>query len=176
MFGQEPAEYEKLDDVSKAFEPFAALWVTADTWLKKEKEWLDGPFNAIDADECEMLVQDSFKTMFKQARNFKNKGIEGCAAVAEALKAKIEIFKPYVPVVKGLRNPGMRDRHWDNLAEKLAVTQGKPYVAIDPETLTLTEAVNDLKLHDESVLPTVLSVAEVRQMHHPRAGWSNHFQ
>ena len=40
-------------------------------------EWLDGKFIDIPADELEQIVTDSYKTMFKQARQFKNKGIEG---------------------------------------------------------------------------------------------------
>ena len=28
---------------------------------------------------------------------------------------KIEEFKPFIPLIQGLRNPGMRSRHWDQV-------------------------------------------------------------
>ena len=33
--------------------------------------------------------------------------------MAQEIKQEIEDFKPYIPLIQGLRNPGMRQRHWD---------------------------------------------------------------
>lgn len=33
--------------------------------------------------------------------------------VASEIKEKIEEFRPYIPLIQGLRNPGMRNRHWE---------------------------------------------------------------
>ena len=37
----------------------------------------------------------------------------GVIDVAQQIKQDIEEFKPYIPLIQGLRNPGMRQRHWD---------------------------------------------------------------
>jgi len=37
----------------------------------------------------------------------------GVIDVAQEIKQSIEEFKPYIPLIQGLRNPGMRQRHWD---------------------------------------------------------------
>lgn len=37
----------------------------------------------------------------------------GVGEVAVAVEHRIEAFKPYIPLIQGLRNPGMRQRHWD---------------------------------------------------------------
>jgi len=37
----------------------------------------------------------------------------GVIDVAQQIKQEIEEFKPYIPLIQGLRNPGMRQRHWD---------------------------------------------------------------
>ena len=42
--------------------------------------------------------------------------------VAETVKGWIGEFQPFVPLIQALRNPGMRDRHWDQLSEKLGFT------------------------------------------------------
>ena len=36
--------------------------------------------------------------------------------VATEIKGLIEDFKPYIPLIQGLRNPGMRSRHWDQVS------------------------------------------------------------
>ena len=161
LFGKEPEDYEELADTAKEFVPYVELWVTADEWLKNEDKWLNGPFNEIDADECEETTTTSFKTMFKYARTFTNKGITGCATVATTIRDQIDKFRPFVPVVTALRGPGMRDRHWNQLAEKIAITSGKPMEQIDVEGLTLKKATADMKLHEESLMPSVLAVSEV---------------
>lgn len=33
------------------------------------------------------------------------------------MKAKVDEFKPYVPLAVALRKEGMKDRHWDQISE-----------------------------------------------------------
>ena len=42
--------------------------------------------------------------------------IPGCLDVAQEVKHQIEEFRPYIPLIQGLRNPGMRNRHWEQLS------------------------------------------------------------
>jgi Dynein heavy chain, N-terminal region 2 len=37
----------------------------------------------------------------------------GVFEVAEEVKRQIDEFKPFIPLIQGLRNPGMRQRHWE---------------------------------------------------------------
>ena len=37
----------------------------------------------------------------------------GVIEVAQEIKKQIEDFRPYIPLIQGLRNPGMRNRHWE---------------------------------------------------------------
>lgn len=39
--------------------------------------------------------------------------------VATLIRSKIEDFRPYIPLIQGLRNPGMRNRHWEILSERI---------------------------------------------------------
>lgn len=43
----------------------------------------------------------------------------GVQQVALQMKGQVEEFKPYIPLIQGLRNPGMRIRHWDLLSKEL---------------------------------------------------------
>lgn len=37
------------------------------------------------------------------------------------IQARIEEFKPYIPLIQGLRNPGMRTQHWDMLSNEINI-------------------------------------------------------
>lgn len=41
--------------------------------------------------------------------------------VATLIRSQIEDFLPYVPLIQGLRNPGLRSRHWGILSERIQV-------------------------------------------------------
>uniref|UniRef100_A0A670IKP3 Dynein axonemal heavy chain 1 n=1 Tax=Podarcis muralis TaxID=64176 RepID=A0A670IKP3_PODMU len=41
--------------------------------------------------------------------------------VAVEIRGKIEEFRPYIPLIQGLRNPGMRNRHWEMLSEEIKI-------------------------------------------------------
>lgn len=72
--------------------------------------------------------------------------------VATEVKSQIDDFKPYIPLIQGLRNPGMRSRHWDLLSEEL----GFP---IKPkQTLTFEKC---LELGLQNHIDKIAKVAEV---------------
>ena len=74
---------------------------------------MNDPLNTIDAEAVEKNVNDSFKTMHKCVRLFND--IPACQQVAQEVKDWIEEFKPYIPIIQALRNPGMRKRHWEQV-------------------------------------------------------------
>lgn len=43
-------------------------------------------------------------------------------AVAEEGKAKVEAFQAYLPLIAAVCNPGLRERHWEALAELVGFT------------------------------------------------------
>ena len=36
--------------------------------------------------------------------------LPGCLDIAQQVKQQIEDFRPFIPLIQGLRNPGMRNR------------------------------------------------------------------
>lgn len=44
-----------------------------------------------------------------------------CQSVASEIRTKIEEFRPSIPLIRGLRNPGMRNRHWELLSERINI-------------------------------------------------------
>ncbi len=53
---------------------------------------------------CSILNVELLDKMF----HFRD--IPECLEVASEIKKQIEDFRPYIPLIQGLRNPGMRNR------------------------------------------------------------------
>lgn len=45
--------------------------------------------------------------------------LTACQDVASYVRGMMEKFQPHIPLIQGLRNPGMRSRHWTLLSERL---------------------------------------------------------
>lgn len=75
-----------------------------------------------------------------------------CQDVALDIQARIEEFKPYIPLIQGLRNPGMRNRHWELLSNEININ-------VKPKAnLTFTRCL-EMNLQDH--IESISKVAEV---------------
>ncbi|XP_066527086.1 dynein axonemal heavy chain 1 [Hoplias malabaricus] len=120
LFGIPVTNYERLQKLSRDFQPFRDLWATTSDWLRWHESWLNDPLSTIDQEQLERNVNDAFKTMHKCVKLFKD--VPGCQDVASYIRGAIEDFRPYIPLIQGLRNPGMRSRHWTLLSERIHMT------------------------------------------------------
>ncbi|RUS78759.1 hypothetical protein EGW08_013475 [Elysia chlorotica] len=150
LFGQPVTNYDKLAKLVKDFEPYRNLWVTVSDWQRWQESWMHDPLTAINAEEVEKNVNDSFKIMHKSVKIFNE--IPNVQEVATEIKRMIEDFRPYIPLIQGLRNPGMRNRHWEQLSEDL----GFP---VRPKKDLTFQKCLEMKLQDH--VATIAKVAEV---------------
>eukprot|EP00754_Rhynchopus_humris_P047613 Rhum_TRINITY_DN7196_c0_g1::Rhum_TRINITY_DN7196_c0_g1_i1::g.22071::m.22071 len=92
--------------------------------------------------------------MTKAVKNFKDKApLLALLRMAEDVKSQIEDFRPVMPVVKYLRQPGMKDRHWAELSKELG------FEVVPNVTLTTMHDVYnlELQLHQD----TIMKISEV---------------
>ena len=82
-------------------------------------DWMDGPIIAINAEQ----VASDCETWYRQTAKI-GKAMAGPAAeVLATLRGRLEGFQEHLPLIKALRNPGLRDRHWDKISQS-----GLPYI------------------------------------------------
>jgi dynein heavy chain len=142
LFGKESSDYSQLQALQKEWDPFSQLWVTAYHWIDDSEKWMNGPFGEIDSKHCEASVFNGTKTLFKVVKAFEKREDSGKVLdIAKDIKEKIDEFQPYVPIVTGLRNAGMRDRHWETITNMVG-SEVKP----DMEDFTLNNFVNNLNM------------------------------
>ncbi|NWZ55127.1 DYH1 protein, partial [Haliaeetus albicilla] len=119
IFGMKVTNYSKLSRMVKDFQPYYDLWTTVSDWMQWHESWMNDPLVEIEADQLEKNVSDSFKTMQRCVKQFKDS--PACQGVAMEFRDKIEEFRLYVPLIQGLHNPGMRNRHWEMLSEDINI-------------------------------------------------------
>jgi len=72
-----------------------------------------GPFQQQNAEAIELEVGDMFRTMYKLTKVFANQ--TGPRSVTERLRTKIDKFRQHQPLLNVICNPGIRDRHWEQV-------------------------------------------------------------
>nr|AML30858.1 axonemal inner arm dynein heavy chain 2 [Marsilea vestita] len=115
ILGLLPTEYPQFDQMSKEFEQYGILWHVCGDFMHALPQWVDGPFNQINAEE----VVSSVDKWFRSAMKCSKQTVGEAKLVAEELKKRIERFQINIPMISSLRNPGMRDRHWKKLSDRL---------------------------------------------------------
>lgn len=113
-------QFEKISTLLKDFEPFKSLWIAVSDWLKMQDAVMTDPLASIDAAAVEKQVIDCYKVMHKAVRVFQE--LTGVQEVASQIKMAIEEFKPFVPLIQALRNPGMQSRHWETLSANIGIS------------------------------------------------------
>ena len=116
MVGKEQRDYSRLGVMMKDFQPYSSLWLTTRTWFERHEAWTKGPWEKLNPEELDTTFEQCLKAMGTVARYFKDKPYPKIAANAAAMKAKVDEFKPCVPLALALRKDGMADRHWDQLS------------------------------------------------------------
>jgi dynein heavy chain len=149
LFGREATNYERLGDLKKTMEPYQSLWETASAWAGWQKAWLHGSFHDLDAEQMEKDVNNASRAMFRSVKTFERLGIDVCLDIARKIKDEVDAFKPNLPLITALRNPGMRERHWAELSDAIGLK-------VDPErdraSFTLTAALGmNLQAHLDGI-------------------------
>ncbi|KAL0210647.1 hypothetical protein RCL1_005083 [Eukaryota sp. TZLM3-RCL] len=117
LFGQDQSEYQELSTTIKNFAPFSDLWITAYDWIHGKSAWLSDSWYSLDAETMEKTVSVQFKTINKVSRQLKD--VPSCQKIALKIKEDMEEFTPHVPLIVAMRNPGIRDRHWEEISQSI---------------------------------------------------------
>lgn len=144
LFGDKLTDYRNVFELEKEFKPYSDLWLTAYQWQDSYRRWHTDPFDSLDPDVIESVVTNAFKTMTQLSKTFKDKSTT--LKIVEEIRVKVEEFRPWVPVVTSLRQPGMKDRHWKSLSEKLNMN------LVPGETIMLLEDIEPLLKHKDIIV------------------------
>lgn len=121
LFEQDITDYEELNRIQRSFEPYLNLWQTAKDWIELSTQWKKGRFVDLNAEDVEKNVEKFNIAITKASKYFVKADMKHQSLIATKIKTQVSEFLPEVPMIVTLRNPGMRDRHWQKIAEQLQV-------------------------------------------------------
>ena len=105
----------QLQEMIKDILPYTQLWETAQNWLIKSEQWLQGTFLKIDPEKLTEELQSMWRLLHKLIKTFGE--TPPPRRMAETVKTKIDKFKKDLPVIQALGANGMRSRHWDQIEQ-----------------------------------------------------------
>jgi len=118
VFGFPPTDYPMLIACKKELQPFHKLWNMISDFHLSRQEWLHGSFLELDANEIENNVTEWWKLSYKMTKTFEDDA-PGSAECAGKLREVTTEFREHLPVIRSLASKALKDRHWDEISEKL---------------------------------------------------------
>ncbi|KAK9888347.1 hypothetical protein WA026_000602 [Henosepilachna vigintioctopunctata] len=129
----DPSPFLNLQKMLTIIEPFDKLWHTVYDFHLKYDLWYYGHFMGLDAEEVTEYVENTWRVLYKLAKALVDN--PGAKRVAEIVRAKVEKFKQFLPVLSTVCNKGLQARHWEMISEIVGVP-----LVITPES-TLNEMI-----------------------------------
>ncbi|TPX33936.1 hypothetical protein SeMB42_g07413 [Synchytrium endobioticum] len=110
--------------------PYKQLWETVQQFQTENTRWMNGSLTDLDSAVVEEQCSTMWRAAFKLVKQFAEQPTP--RKVAEGVKNKLEKFKLHLPLLSVLRNPGLRERHW----RQMAAVVGQPIVPDETTTLS----------------------------------------
>eukprot|EP00818_Percolomonas_sp_WS_P004771 CAMPEP_0117446884 /NCGR_PEP_ID=MMETSP0759-20121206/6580_1 /TAXON_ID=63605 /ORGANISM="Percolomonas cosmopolitus, Strain WS" /LENGTH=4305 /DNA_ID=CAMNT_0005239183 /DNA_START=148 /DNA_END=13065 /DNA_ORIENTATION=- len=146
MFKWNTSDFNLLQEIQTNFEEWNLLWTIAFKQSQQYPEWMEGQFKELNPEQVEENTLDWIKHLQKLERSILD---EGPRLVAASIRDKLSDFKKYIPLIKALRNKGLRERHWKKISTLIQ------------QEVALTEA---LKLQDLIDMKTEDSLMEIQEI------------
>ncbi|KAM8934175.1 dynein axonemal heavy chain 7 [Pelodytes ibericus] len=113
-FGWAASQYPQRKKVQDSLSPFLRLYETTVEFNTKYKTWMEGSYSSVNPDLVEQDVGNYWRVLYKLERTFHE--LPNALLLTSKIKAKVEEFKEYLPLIQIVCNPGLRDRHWDAMS------------------------------------------------------------
>lgn len=117
LLGWDTSEFEKLHEGIEKLQPYDDLWELVYKFSNEEKKWMRGPLFSIDPEVVDQAANTMAKRALKLQSLFESMSLPTPAGVAKKIKKDLDGFKQHLPLVHALCNPGLRQRHWDEISE-----------------------------------------------------------
>jgi len=120
IFGWNPTVNPAIESSKQAIEPVEAFIQTILESQKSLGDWYSGPLRSWNPEKVEGDVDNMTRAAYKYCKQYSDQ--PELLKIAESMKASVAEFKPHVPLMMIFCNRGLRDRHWDQMADVVGQT------------------------------------------------------
>jgi dynein heavy chain len=152
VFKIEQVPSKDMEMVTTDVENLNNIWTTVQDWQSLYSKWRTIHFLSLDANEIEETTQKFNKRISKMNKEVKEWD------VYIKLKDKIQQTKRTIPLLVDLRNPAMRERHWNSIMDEI----GKTF-SINESSFTM-DKIFELGLDQQTEVISTLSAAATKEL------------
>eukprot|EP00930_Biecheleria_cincta_P034372 TRINITY_DN23765_c0_g1_i1.p1 TRINITY_DN23765_c0_g1~~TRINITY_DN23765_c0_g1_i1.p1 ORF type:complete len:4302 (-),score=866.21 TRINITY_DN23765_c0_g1_i1:110-13015(-) len=117
LLGWDASEFEKLTEATEKLQPYDDLWELVYKFSNEEKKWMRGPLFSIEPEAVDQAANTMARRAMKLQATFESLNLQTPAGVARKIKKDLDSFKQHLPLLHALCNPGLRQRHWEEISE-----------------------------------------------------------
>jgi dynein heavy chain len=114
LFELEITTYPRRKDILDALEPYQALYSCGTNFQKSYRKFMDGPLMELEAEAVEAEIEALRREAFRVGGLIAS--MPEPQKIVTHIKEKIDEFQQFLPVIRILCNPGLRDRHWKEMS------------------------------------------------------------
>ncbi|KAI9190103.1 hypothetical protein H9P43_001536 [Blastocladiella emersonii ATCC 22665] len=114
LFGLDITTYPRRKQILDALEPYQALYACGTSFQKSYRRFMDGPLLDLEAEAVEAEIDNLRRETFRVGAMVA--AVAAPQKIVTHIKEKIDEFLQYMPVIRILCNPGLRDRHWRDMS------------------------------------------------------------
>uniref|UniRef100_A0A8C8ZZR2 Dynein axonemal heavy chain 2 n=1 Tax=Prolemur simus TaxID=1328070 RepID=A0A8C8ZZR2_PROSS len=111
---EQPASKD-LQNLEKELDALQQVWEITRDWEENWNQWKMGQFLTLQTEAMETMAHGLFRRLTRLAKEYKDRNWD----IIETTRSKIEQFKRTMPLISDLRNPALRDRHWDQVRDEI---------------------------------------------------------
>nr|XP_034361929.1 LOW QUALITY PROTEIN: dynein heavy chain 2, axonemal [Arvicanthis niloticus] len=115
IFKIEQPVSKDLQNLEKELDALQQVWEITRDWEESWNQWKMGCFLTLQTEAMESTAHGLFRRLTRLAKEYKDRNWE----IIETTRSKIEQFKRTMPLISDLRNPALRERHWDQVKEEV---------------------------------------------------------
>ncbi|XP_076649863.1 dynein heavy chain at 16F [Halictus rubicundus] len=128
-FKLEQTRFDVLDQVTNELRLRTLLWQTLNEWEHAVHQWLTSEFDTLDVEDITSFTMRTMKNLIQLERGLPPNNI------VPGLKDNVELLRNKLPILGYLRNPDLRDRHW----QKIEAVLNYAFKPDEKKTWTLME-------------------------------------